>query len=185
MSPESDKSGSIEYSIENIKIPTYSSKGSPKEADMVCALWVFQNCGGEKANKLKKIVSSVRSRNSIDWLPVTADGNICIVPFLGEYSNLIKLRSSVFGLGDESFSFKPDNFWIIPPKDLTQFMTFFETVRSDLQSQGKRLLQQREKQIKSKTVKVSQSDFGEAEEVDLTEKDIEDLRKELDAISSI
>ena len=40
-------------------------------------------------------------------------------------------------------------------------------------------------EIKSKSVKVTPSDFSEAEAVDLTENDIEDLRKELNAISTL
>jgi hypothetical protein len=70
-------------SIDKIKIPTDSTKGTPKKNDIVCALWVFQNCAGEKEKKLRRIVSLVRKRNSIDWLPVTTDGKICIITFLG------------------------------------------------------------------------------------------------------
>jgi hypothetical protein len=175
----------VNITIDQAKIPTDSSKGTPKKNDLACALWVFQNCAGEKEKKLRRIVSLVRKRNSIDWLPVTTDGKICIVTYLGIFNNLIKLRSSVFGLGMESFSFSPNQFWIIPPTDFAQFNTFFETIQSDLQAKEKRLLQQREMEIKSKALDVSPSDFGEAEAVDLTEKDIDDLRKELDAISSI
>ncbi|HUT81178.1 MAG TPA: hypothetical protein VMZ29_08240 [Candidatus Bathyarchaeia archaeon] len=171
--------------IDNIKIPTDSSKGTPEKDETVCSLWVFQNCGGEKEKKLRRIVSLVRTRNSIDWLPVTTDGNICIVTYLGEFSNLIKLRSSVFGLGMESFSFSPNRYWVIPPNDLAQFNNFFEIIKSDLQAREKRFLQQREREIKDKTISVKTSDFGESEEVDLNEKDIDDLRKELEAITSI
>ena len=181
----SQKSSRKEISIEEIKIPTDSTKSEPAKEDTVCALWVFQNCAGEKEKKLKRIVSLVRNRNSIEWLPVTADGKICIVTYLGEFSSLIKLRSSVFGLGMESFSFKPNSFWIIPPSDLTQFKGFFEIVKSDLQAQEKRLLQKREMEIKSKSVQISPTDYAESESVDLTENDIDDLRKELKAISSI
>jgi hypothetical protein len=172
-------------SIDKIKIPTDSTKGTPKKNDIVCALWVFQNCAGEKEKKLRRIVSLVRKRNSIDWLPVTTDGKICIITFLGIFNNLIKLRSSVFGLGMESFSFSTNQFWVIPPHDMTQFMTFYEAIQSDLQAREKRLLQQREREIKTKAVDISTSDFGEAEAIDLTEKDIDDLRKELEAISSL
>ena len=185
MSPQSMNSQDSRISIENVKIPTESRKGEPNKTDDVCALWVFQNCADEKEKKLKRVVSLVRTRNSIDWLPVTTDGKICIVTFLGEFSNLIKLRSSVFGLGMESFSFKPNDFWIIPPIDMTQFMGFFDAIKSDLQAREKRLLQQREMEIKSKSVKVTPSDFSEAEAVDLTENDIEDLRKELNSISTL
>ncbi|MBN1330612.1 MAG: hypothetical protein JXA54_14155 [Candidatus Heimdallarchaeota archaeon] len=178
---ESDKT----ITLDNIKIPTDSSKGTPEKDDTVCSLWVFQNCGGEKEKRLRRIVSLVRTRNSIDWLPVTTDGNICIVTYLGEFSNLIKLRSSVFGLGMESFCFSPNRFWITPPNDLAQFNNFFEIIKSDLQAREKRLLQQREKEIKAKSVSVKSSDFVESEDVDLNEKDIEDLRKELEAITSI
>jgi len=185
MCPQTKKTSKSFISIDQIKIPTDSTKDIPKKGDNVCALWVFQNCAGEKEKKLRRIVSLVRNRNSIDWLPVTTDGKICIVTYIGEFSNLIKLRSSVFGLGMESFSFKINAFWIIPPNDMTQFKGFFEIIKSDLQSREKRLLQQREREIKSKAVKVSQSDFGEADAVDLNETDIDDLRKELEAISSI
>ncbi|MHA1629862.1 MAG: hypothetical protein ACTSXO_05425 [Candidatus Heimdallarchaeota archaeon] len=182
MTPKVQKTS---ISIDEMKIPTESTKGTPQKEDLVCALWVFQNCAGEKETKLRRIVSLVRARNSIDWLPVTTDGKMCIVTFIGEYSNLIKLRSSVFGLGTESFSFKNASFWIIPPKDISQFTNFFQIIKSDLQAKEKRLLQQREMELKSKSVKVSPSDFGESEDVELTEKDIDDLRKELEAISSI
>lgn len=175
----------MDFSLDEIKIPTDSSKGEPNKGDTVCALWVFQNCAGDKERKLRRIVSLVRNRNSIDWLPVTNDGKVCIVTFLGEFSNLIKLRSSVFGLGSESFSFKPNNFWIIPPNDLTQFKGFFESAKSDIITKEKRLLQQREKEIKSKSVKISPTDYKDEEQIDLTETDIEDLRKELKAISTI
>jgi hypothetical protein len=185
MSPQTTKTGKGVISIEEIKIPTDSRKDTPKKGDNVCALWVFQNCAGEKEKKLRRIVSLVRNRNSIDWLPVTTDGTICIVTYLGEFSNLIKLRSSVFGLGMESFSFKINDYWIIPPNDMTQFKGFFEIIKSDLQAREKRLLQQREREIKTQAVKVTPSDFSEAEAVDLTETDIDDLRKELEAISSI
>ncbi len=185
MCPHTMKTDKSVITIDDIKIPTDSRKDNPNKGDIVCALWVFQNCAGEKEQKLRRIVSLVRSRNSIDWLPVTTDGTICIVTYLGEFSNLIKLRSSVFGLGMESFSFKIDDFWIIPPNDMTQFKGFFESIKSDLQSREKRLLQQREREIKTKAVKVSQSDFSEAEAVELTDTDIDDLRKELEAISSI
>ncbi|MGC9780187.1 MAG: hypothetical protein HZR80_13160 [Candidatus Heimdallarchaeota archaeon] len=179
------KTGKSEISIETVKIPTDSRKGNPKKGDTSCSLWVFQNCGGEKEKKLRRIVSLVRNRNSIDWLPVTTDGKICIVTYLGDFSNLIKLRSSVFGLGMESFSFIPNSFWVIPPNDLTQFKGFYESIQSDLMTREKRLLQKREMEIKSKAIKVSPSDFGEAEDIDLTDTDIDDLRKELNAISSI
>lgn len=185
MSPSSKNTKGKKFLIEDIKIPTESKKGEPKKADTVCALWVFQNCAGDKEKKLKRVVSLVRTRNSIDWLPVTTDGKICIVTYLGEFTNLIKLRSSVFGLGMESFSFKPNDFWIIPPIDLTQFKGFFDAIQSDLQAREKRLLQQREMEIKSKSVKISPSDFSEADAVDLTETDIDDLRKELNAVSSL
>ncbi len=174
-----------EFTLEKIKIPTDSSKGIPDKTDQVCALWVFQNCAGEKEKKLKRIVSLVRTRNSIDWLPVTTDGKVCIVTFIGEFSNLIKLRSSVFGLGMESFSFKPREFWITPPLDMTQFMGFYEIIKSDLQSQQKRTLAQREMAIKTKAVAAPKTDLPEGESVDLTEDDITDLRKELSAISSL
>jgi len=185
MSPKTSEPRKEAFAIENVKIPIDSSKGNPEKGDTICALWVFQNCGGDREKKLRRIVSLVRKRNSINWLPVTADGMICMVTYLGEFSNIIKLRSSVFGLGMESFSFVPNSFWVIPPNDITQFTNFFEIIKSDLQAQEKRLLQQREMEIKSKSVKVSPSDFGEADDVDLNEKDIDDLRKELDAISSI
>ena len=185
MSPQSTNTKGRRISIQEIKIPTESKKDEPKKTDTVCALWVFQNCAGDKEKKLRRVVSLVRTRNSIDWLPVTTDGRICIVTFLGEFSNLIKLRSSVFGLGMESFSFKPNDFWIISPIDMTQFKGFFDAIQSDLQSREKRLLQQREMEIKSKSVKVSPSDFREGDAVDLTETDIDDLRKELNAISTL
>ena len=185
MCPDTSKPDKSVISFEELKIPTDSRKDTPEKDDNICALWVFQNCAGEKEKKLRRIVSLVRNRNSIDWLPVTTDGTICIVTYLGEFSNLIKLRSSVFGLGMESFSFKVNDFWIIPPNDMTQFQGFFEIIKSDLQAREKRLLQQREREIKTKAVKVTQSDFSEAESVDLTETDIDDLRKELEAISSI
>lgn len=185
MCPRSNSPQDNSISIENIKIPTGSSKGTPEKEDAVCALWVFQNCAGDKEKKLRRIVSLVRNRNSIDWLPVTTDGKVCIVTFLGRFNNLIKLRSSVFGLGMESFSFKPNNFWILPPNDITQFKGFYEAIQSDLQSQEKRLLRQREMEIKSKTVQISPTDYSEAESIDLNEKDIEDLRKELKAVSSL
>ena len=185
MNPPSKKSKKIDVSIEDIRIPTDSSKGTPDKSDTVLALWVFQNCAGDKEKKLRRIVSLVRTRNSIDWLPVTSDGKICIVTFLGEFSNLIKLRSSVFGLGTESFSFKLNDFWIIPPNDLSQFTNFFELVQSDLQAQEKRLLQKREIEIKTKAIKVDPAKIVETDSVELTETDIEDLRKELNAISSI
>lgn len=184
MNPQSSPQ-EFNYSLENIKIPTESRKGEPQKTDSVCALWVFQNCAGEKEIKLRRIVSLVRTRNSIDWLPVTTDGKICIVTFIGEYSNLIKLRSSVFGLGSESFSFKPNTFWIIPPNDMAQFQGFFEAIKSDLQSKEKRILQQRESEIKSKSVTINPTEYSESETVDLNEKDIDDLRKELKAISSL
>jgi hypothetical protein len=85
----------------------------------------------------------------------------------------------------ESFSFSTNQFWVIPPHDMTQFMTFYEAIQSDLQAREKRLLQQREREIKTKAVDISTSDFGEAEAIDLTEEDIDDLRKELEAISSL
>jgi uncharacterized radical SAM superfamily Fe-S cluster-containing enzyme len=185
MCPPTMKTDKGIISIDEIKIPTDSRKDTPTKGDNICALWVFQNCAGEKEKKLRRIVSLVRNRNSIDWLPVTTDGQICIVTYVGEFSNLIKLRSSVFGLGMESFSFKINAFWIIPPNDMTQFQGFFEIIKSDLQTREKRLLQQREREIKSKAVTVSPSDFSEAEAVDLTDTDINDLRKELEAISSI
>ena len=137
MCPQTNKTGKSNISIDEIKIPTDSTKDIPKKGDNICALWVFQNCAGEKEQKLRRIVSLVRNRNSINWLPVTTDGTICIVTFIGEFSNLIKLRSSVFGLGMESFSFKIDAFWIIPPNDMTQFIGFFKTIKSDLQSREK------------------------------------------------
>jgi len=174
-----------EFTLDKIKIPTDSSKGTPDKKDQVCALWVFRSCADEKEKKLKRIVSLVRSRNSIDWLPVTTDGKVCIVTFVGEYSNLIKLRSSVFGLGMESFSFKPREFWITPPLDMTQFTGFYEIIKSDLQSQHKRILAQREIAIKTKAVATPTTDLPEGETVDLTKTDIDDLRKELSAISSL
>lgn len=174
-----------DFTLDKIKIPTDSSKGNPDKTDQVCALWVFQNCAGEKEKKLKRIVSLVRSRNSIDWLPVTTDGKVCIVTFIGEFSNLIKLRSSVFGLGMESFSFKPREFWITSPLDMSQFNGFYEITKSDLQAQQKRILAQREIAIKTKAVAAPTTDSPEAETVDLTEDDIKDLRKELSAISSL
>ncbi len=180
-----DMNPQAEFTLDKIKIPTDSSKETPDKKDQVCALWVFRSCADEKEKKLKRIVSLVRSRNSIDWLPVTTDGKVCIVTFIGEYSNLIKLRSSVFGLGMESFSFKPREFWITPPLDMTQFMGFYEIIKSDLQSQHKRILAQREIAIKTKAVATPTTDLPEGETVDLTKTDIEDLRKELSAISSL
>ncbi|MBD3191979.1 MAG: hypothetical protein GF308_15130 [Candidatus Heimdallarchaeota archaeon] len=185
MSPDSETIINAEISLSELKIPTDSSKGTPEKEDPICAMWVFQNCGGDKEKKLKRIVSLVRKRNAIGWLPVTSDGKVCIVTYLGEFKNLIKLRSSVFGLGRESFSFVPKQFWVTPPQDISQFKEFFDRIQSDLQSREKRLLQEREMEIKAKAVKISPESFGEPESFELTEMDIEDLRKELNALSSI
>ncbi|MEA2071694.1 MAG: hypothetical protein U9O98_10455 [Asgard group archaeon] len=185
MSPNSNSTYDGTIISEKLKIPTSRKKKSPKKKDNICALWVFQNCGGDKEKKLRRIVSLVRKRNSIDWLPVTTNGNICIVTYIGLFKNLIKLRSNVFGLGMESFSFTPGDYWVVEPKDLDQFKSFFEIVQADLQSQEKRLLQKRELEIKTKSISVKQKDYDDEETIELTENDIEDLRSELNAISSI
>ena len=185
MCPQTDSPTENSISIEDVKIPTGSSKGTPIKEDIICALWVFQNCAGDKEKKLRRIVSLVRNRNTIDWLPVTTDGKVCIVTYLGKFNSLIKLRSSVFGLGMESFSFKINDFWILPPNDITQFKGFYEAVQADLQSKEKRLLQKREMEIKTKSVQISPTDYSETEFVELNEKDIDDLRKELKAISTL
>jgi hypothetical protein len=173
------------FSLDNLKIPTDNSKGTPKKTDVVCSLWVFQNCEDENRKKLRRVVSMVRNRNNIEWLPITTDGKICIVTFVGEYSNLIKLRSSVFGLSVESFSFVPESYWVTPPQDIDQFKGFFELIQSDLQAQQKRLLQHREMEVKKKGVAGPHTDYSETETIDLTEKDIDDLRKELKALTSL
>lgn len=183
--PEEEQSKTANLSIQTIKIPVDSTKKEPASDASVCALWVFQNCGGNKVKKLRRVVSLVRNRNDIDWLPVTTDGKICIVTYLGKLSDLVKLRSNVFGLGMESFSFVPNKHWIIPPKDITQFNTFFDLVKSDLQAIEKRLLQKREKEIKSKELRIEPTDTRKTESIELTEMDIEDLRRELKSISSL